>query len=186
MENNTQNSDLPYGLLLEFEGPHELLLAARRVHQAGYRHTDAYTPMPVEGLAKALGMRTTRLPFLVLLGGILGACGGYALQYWVSVIAYPHNVGGRAYNSWPAFMPVTFECTILAASLFGVLGMLALNGLPKPHHPLFSMPDFARASEDSFFLCIEASDPKYSELVSSGLLESLKPVKITEVPRTDL
>src|SRR5205823_14656862 len=127
--------------------------AVRAAHREGYRRMDAYTPFPVEELSHALGFRHTRLPFLILIGGICGCVGGYLLQYWVSAVAYPMNIGGRPLNSWPMFIPVTFEVTILLAALTTVLGMLALNGLPAPYHPLFHVPRFAMASRDRFFLC---------------------------------
>ena len=150
-----------YGLMAEFETSHALVAAARRAHHEGYRRMDAYSPFPIEELHEALRMHDNRLPLIVLIGGILGGLGGYGLQYWVSAIAYPLNVGGKPLHSWPAFIPVTFECTILAAALSAVLGMLALNGLPLPYHPVFNVPRFALASRNRFFLCIEARDPKF-------------------------
>ena len=129
-----------YGLMAEFDSPADLLDAARRAYEEGYRRMDAYTPFPVDGLAEALGFRRTRLPLVVLFGGIAGGLGGYCLQYWISAIDYPLNVGGRPLHSWPAFIPVTFELTILVAALAAVLGMLALNGLPMPYHPVFNVP----------------------------------------------
>jgi len=174
---------LIYGLLAEFGGPTELIAAARQAHAAGYRRMDAYTPYPVEELTHVLGLRKTRLPWVVFAGGLLGCVGGFALQYWSSVIAYPLNIGGRPLNSWPAFLPVTFELTVLLAALFAVLGMLAMNGLPMPYHPLFAVPRFALASRDRFFLCIEARDPKYEGAATRAFLETLHPREITEVPR---
>ena len=162
-----------YGLMAEFEHSHGLVEAARRAHHEGYRRMDAYSPVPIEELHDALHMHDNRLPKLVLMGGILGGLGGYGLQYWVATIAYPLNVGGRPQHSWPAFIPVTFELTILAAALTAVLGMLALNGLPQPFHPVFNVPRFALASRNRFFLCIEAVDPKFNIDKTRTFLESL-------------
>src|SRR3954451_20293465 len=150
-----------YGLLAEFEDPTSLVSAAERTRHAGFRGMDAYSPYPIEELHDALGMHHTRLPLIVLIGGIVGCVGGYGLQYWASGIAYPLNVGGKPLHSWPAFIPVTFECTILAAALSAVLGMLALNGLPMPYHPVFNVPRFALASRNRFFLCIESTDRQF-------------------------
>ena len=150
-----------YGLLAEFDNPSALVAAAREAHAAGYRRMDAYTPFPVEELNEALGLEHTGVAAMVLIGGITGAVLGYLMQYYVAVIDYPLNIGGRPLHSWPAFVPVTFELTILCAGLFAVLGMLALNGLPMPHHPVFNAPRFALASRDRFFLCIEAADPQF-------------------------
>ena len=171
-----------HGLMAEFDSPTELVQAARRAHEEGYRKMDAYTPFPIEELADAIGFRHTRLPMVVLIGGILGCLGGYGLQYWVSAIEYPLNVGGRPYNSWPSFIPVTFETTVLLAALSAVLGMLALNGLPMPYHPVFNVKSFALASKDKFFLCIEAEDPKYDRTATEHFLKTLRPREIAEVP----
>ena len=170
-----------YGLLAEFGDPNELVAAARRAQEAGYQHMDAYTPFPIEELAEALGIHRTRLPFLVLIGGIAGAVGGIALQYWTSVIDYPINVGGRPFFSWPAFIPVTFETTVLLAALTAVLGLLALNGLPMPYHPTFNVPRFALASRDRFFLCIEATDTLFDRDGTRRFLERSVPRSISEV-----
>lgn len=172
-----------YGLLAEFTEPEHLLEAAEKVHAAGYQMVEAYSPYPVEGVAEALGFTHSRMPALVLGGLLLGGFLGYALQYWVSVVEYPLNIGGRPLHSWPAFVPVTFECTILVAALFAVLGMLALNGLPRPHHPLFSVPEFARASSDRFFICIRSDDPHFHEGRIRSLLGELPTVAVIEVPR---
>jgi hypothetical protein len=171
-----------YGLMAEFESPTDLVAACRRAYQEGYRKMDAYTPFPVEELNEALGHRHTRLPLVVLVGGILGGLTGYGLQYWVSAVAYPLNVGGRPLHSWPSFIPVTFELTVLFAAGFAVLGMLALNGLPMPHHPVFNVPRFALASRDRFFLCIEARDAKFDRAATRAFLETLRPRDIAEVP----
>jgi Protein of unknown function (DUF3341) len=170
-----------YGLLAEFEDPTSLVLAAERTHHAGFRCVDAYSPYPIEELHEALGSRHTRLPLIVLIGGLVGCFGGYALQYWASVIAYPLNIGGKPLHSWPAFIPVTFECTILAAALSCVLGMLALNGLPQPYHPVFNVPRFALASRNRFFLCIEAVDPKFDIDATRHFLETLEPREVSTV-----
>ena len=171
-----------HGLMAEFDSPTELVRAARRAHEQGYRQMDAYTPFPIEELSEAIGFRHTRLPLVVLIGGILGCLGGYGLQYWVAAIEYPLNVGGRPYNSWPSFIPITFETTVLVAALSAVLGMLALNGLPMPYHPVFNVKSFALASKDKFFLCIEAADPQYDRAATQKFLESLGPREIAEVP----
>jgi len=170
-----------YGLLAEFEKPEQLMAAAHRAREAGYRRMDAYTPFPVEGLAEALGRHYSLVPLITLIGGLSGCAGGFALQYWVSKVAYPINVGGRPFNSWPSFIPVTFEMTILGAALSAVLGMLALNGLPMPYHPLFNEPRFALASRDRFFLCVEARDRRFDRIETRKLLESLTPRAVMEV-----
>jgi hypothetical protein len=170
-----------YGLMAEFEDPTALVAATRRAHERGYRRMDAYSPFPIEELHEALGSRHTRLPLIVLIGGLVGGIGGYALQYWVSAAAYPINVGGRPFHSWPAFIPVTFECTILVAALSAVLGMLALNGLPMPYHPVFNVPRFALASRNRFFLCIEARDRRFDLEDTRKFLETLGPREVTTV-----
>lgn len=170
-----------YGVMAEFDDPGGLLDAARRAYEAGYRRMDAYSPFPVHGLAEAIGFRRTHLPLLVLVGGIAGGVVGYYLQYWISVSAYPLNIGGRPLHSWPAFIPVTFELIILGAALAAVLGMLALNGLPMPYHPVFNVPAFELATRNRFFLCIEATDPKFDAAETRRFLESLKPHGVFEV-----
>lgn len=170
-----------YGLIAEFDNPTDLVTAAQRVHDQGYRRMDAYSPFPIHELDEAMDIRN-RLPLLVLCGGVVGCLGGYLLQYWVSVIDYPLNIGGRPLHSWPSFIPVTFETTVLVASLAAVFGMLALNGLPMPYHPIFNVPRFALASRDRFFVCIEATDPKFDYGETWRFLETLKPKGISEVP----
>ena len=170
-----------HGLMAEFADPTSLVTATERAHREGYRRMDAYSPYPIEELHEALGSRHTRLPLIVLIGGLVGCIGGYMLQYWSSVIAYPLNIGGKPLHSWPAFIPVTFECTILAAALSCVLGMLALNGLPMPYHPVFNLPRFALASRNRFFLCIESRDPKFDLNGTRAFLETLSPREVTTV-----
>lgn len=176
-------ADVPtlYGVLGEFSDADHLLDAAHKVREAGYVRTDAYAPMPVHGLAEALGAKQTKLPYLVLLGGILGGLAGYGLCYYCSVIAYPMNIGGRPVHTWPAFIPVTFETTILGAAIAAVLGMLALNGLPTPYHPLFNVPEFSLASQNRFFICIEAKDKKFDEVTASEFLRSIGATNVTPV-----
>jgi hypothetical protein len=170
-----------YGLMAEFDQAPKLLEAARRAREAGYRKMDAYTPFPVEGLSESLGAPKTTLPTLVLLGGLAGCLGGFYLQYWISKISYPLNIGGRPLNSWPAFIPVTFELTILCAAFTTVIGMIVLNGLPMPYHPVFNEPRFAHATQDAFFLAIEATDPIFDRAGTKAFLEGLAPSHVTEV-----
>jgi hypothetical protein len=170
-----------YGLMAEFEDPNSLVIAARRAHEEGYRCLDAYSPFPIEELHEALGAHHTRLPLIVLIGGLTGGIAGYALQYWASVIAYPLNVGGKPLHSWPAFIPVTFETTILGAALAAVLGMLALNGLPMPYHPVFNVPRFALASRNRFFLVVQSEDARFDPEATRQFLESLGPREVMTV-----
>jgi hypothetical protein len=173
----------PYGLLAEFESAQALLDAAEKARDAGFRRMDAYSPFPVEGLTDALGQRPTKLPVVVLLGGLLGGLGGYFLQWYTSTTSYPLNIAGRPMNSWPMFIPVTFECTVLGASLAAVFGMLGLNGLPMPYHPLFHIERFALASRDRFFLAIRAIDPKFDLVETRRFLEGVGAREVTEVPQ---
>ncbi|MGE5199187.1 MAG: DUF3341 domain-containing protein [Rhodospirillaceae bacterium] len=177
-----ERTDL-YGLVAEFESPTALVAAANRARQAGYRKMDAYSPFPIEELHHALGLPETKLPWIVLGGGLAGAIAGYGLQYWVSVIGYPINVGGRPFHSWPAFIVPTFETTILFAAGAAVLGMILLNGLPMPYHPVFNAARFAMASRDRFFLCIESKDPKFDQATTRRFLESLGPREVSDVER---
>ena len=170
-----------HGLMAEFEDPTALVDAAAKARAAGYRRVDAYSPFPIEELHEAMGAHQSRLPLIVLIGGLVGCISGFFLQYWASVIAYPLNVGGRPFNSWPAFIPVTFECTILGASLAAVLGMLALNGLPMPYHPVFNVSRFALASRNRFFLCIEARDRQFDLDATRRFLETLGPREVSVV-----
>src|SRR5687768_13396066 len=170
-----------YGLMAGFEDPNHLVAAAHRAYQEGYRRMDAYSPLPIEELHVAIGFHHTRLPLIVLIGGMVGCVGGYLLQWWASAVAYPLNVGGRPFHSWPAFIPVTFECTILGAALSAVFGMLALNGLPQPYHPVFNVPRFALASRNRFFLCIEARDAKFDLAHTRAFLETLEPREVSTV-----
>jgi hypothetical protein len=171
-----------YGLMAEFDNPTDLIQAVRAVRDRGYTRMDAYSPYPVEGLSEALGFVKTRVPMVVFFGGLAGAIGGFLMQYYCAVIGYPINIGGRPLNSWPSFIPVTFEVTILCAALTTVIGMLALNGLPQPYHPTFNVPRFAEASRDRFFLCIEASDPVFELEKTRQMLSSLQPREVSEVP----
>jgi hypothetical protein len=171
-----------YGLMAEFETPTDIVNAAKRTHQAGYRKIDAYSPFPIEELAEAIGFHRDGVALITLIGGLLGMFGGYFMQYWIHAINYPTNVGGRPFNSWPAFIVVTFELTILCAGLAAVFGMLALNGLPMPYHPVFNVPRFAFATKDRFFLIIFSSDRKYDPAETRRFLESLGPRTVSEVP----
>jgi hypothetical protein len=172
-----------YGLMAEFEQPEQLLEAARRAHESGYRKMGAYTPIPIEGLSAVMGHGRTRLPVLTLLGGVIGGLTGYGMQYYASVMSYPLNVGGRPLHSWPAFIPITFELTVLGAALFTVLAILGLNGLPMPYHPVFNVPEFKLASRNRFFLCVQTRDPKFQPGETRSFLESLQPLGIYEVPK---
>lgn len=174
-------SERLHGVMAQFTTPGELVEAAKAVHAAGYTHVDAYSPYPIEEVWEALGEHHNVLPAMVLGGGITGGLFGFGLQYWTSVINYPLVLGGKPLNSWPAFIPVTFECIILFAALTAVIGMIALNGLPMPYHPVFNAPNFERASSDGFFLCIEATDPKFDKEQARGLLARLHPTQVSDV-----
>jgi hypothetical protein len=170
-----------YGVMGEFATPEELLHAVEKVREAGYSRLDAYAPFPVEGLSEALGLKRNLVPFITLLGGLTGGLGGFGFQYWVAAISYPMNIGGRPLYSWPAFIPVTFELTVLGAALSAVFGMLALNRLPQPHHPVFNVHRFTHASTDRFFVCIEARDPKFNLADTARFLQSLHAHHVSEV-----
>ena len=167
--------------MAEFETTTALVEATRQAHDEGYTKLDAYSPMPIPELDEALDLGRTKVPLLTLLGGLVGGSVGYGLQWWASTTAYPLNIGGRPFHSWPHFIPVTFEMTVLGASLMAFVGMWALNGLPKPYHPVFNVPAFARASRDRFFLCIEAADPKFDRVATGRFLEGLHPVGVSDV-----
>jgi hypothetical protein len=172
-----------YGLMAEFDDPDVILDAATKARDAGYKKMEAYTPFPVHGLHEAVGFRDNRVPWLIFICGLLGAAAGYGLQWWTSTVDYPMNVGGRPYHSWPSFIPITFETTVLFAALGAVIGMLALNGLPLPYHPVFNAPGFDRASQDRFFLCIEAADPKFEAKETERFLTSLNPIRVSAVEK---
>jgi hypothetical protein len=170
-----------YGLIAEFDTPGDHGAAATRAREDGYRRMDAYSPFPIHEMTAALGMRRTKLPVIVLVGGLVGTATALLMQWFASAIHYPINVGGRPLASWPMFIPITFELTILFASFAAVFGMLGMNGLPMPYHPVFNAPRFALASRDRFFLCIEATDPKFEIETTRGFLESLGGHDVTEV-----
>jgi len=170
-----------YGLMAEFTDPQSLLDAAHKTYKEGYRKVDAFSPFPIEGLSEAIGFHHTKLPVLVLIGGICGCAGGFGLAYWVSTMANPWLVGGKPLYSWPAWIPVTFETTVLLAALTAVFGMLALNGLPEPYHPVFNVKRFALATKDRFFLMIEARDPKFEYDKTWRFLDTLQPRGVSEI-----
>jgi hypothetical protein len=172
-----------YGFLAEFDDAEKLVEATARTHAAGYHRIDAYAPYPVDGLAEALGFTQTSLTGITLIGGLVGGLAGFGLQYYVAVIATPLNIGGKPLNSWPSFVPVTFEAAILGAALAAVIGFILLNGFPMPYHPVFNVERFARASQDGFFLCIETADPQFDEQATKAFLESLHPREVVNVPR---
>lgn len=162
-----------HGLMAEFHTPDEVVDAAHKVHAAGYTKVDAYSPYPIEELVEALGLHHSPLPKIVLAGGVFGLLAGLGLEYWASVIEYPMNIGGRPLASWVAFIIPAYETTILFAAGAAVLGMLALNGLPEPYHPVFNVPSFALATRDKFFICIEARDPHFDRVKTREFLQAL-------------
>jgi hypothetical protein len=170
-----------FGLIAEFDTPEAVLAAAERAYSEGYRHMEAYSPMPVDGLSEAIGFRRNGVSRLVFIGGVSGAIGGFLMQTFSAVIHYPINIGGRPYFSWPAFIPVTFESGILLAAFSAVFGMLILNGLPRLHHPIFNAPGFERASIDRFFLLVMTRDPKFTPAGTRHFLETLNPLSVSEV-----
>jgi hypothetical protein len=170
-----------YGIMAEFDTPTELVDAARQVRDAGYRKTDAFSPFPLHEIDEALGIKRSILPFLVLGGGVAGLLAGLGLQYFVHVIDYPTNVGGRPYFSLPSFIPPAYELTILFAAATAVFGMLLLNGLPQPYHPVFNVPRFALATREKFFLIIETKDPEFDYEKTRSFMESLNPQEVFDV-----
>jgi hypothetical protein len=170
-----------YGVIAEFESPNDLVHAARKTYDAGYRRINGYSPYPIEELSEAIGFTHTSLPLIVFIGGVIGGLSGFFMQYWIEVIDYPLNVGGKPYNSWPAFIPITFEMTVLFAAFAAVLGMLVLNKLPQPYHPVFNAPNFALATRDRFFLAVEANDPKFEHGAVVDLLKSLNAIEVNDV-----
>jgi len=172
-----------YGVVAEFADGEALLKAANKVREAGYTATDAFSPIPVHGLVEALGVRRSRLASLILCGGLTGAATGFALQSYLSVFQYPHIASGRPLFSWPSFIPIIFELTVLFSALFAVFGMFGLNGLPRPHHPVFNTPGFNRASTDGFFLVIQSNDPKYNAAAARSVMEKAGAVAVSEVSK---
>ena len=171
-----------YGLLAEFNTPSELVHATEMAHRAGYRRMECYTPYPVEEAAEAIGFHRNEVPLLTLVGGLMGLSAMFVLEVWVSVLAYPLNIGGRPLYSWPAFIVPAYEWTILGAGLSAAFGMLALNGLPALYHPLFNAPNFRDgATTDKFFLCLEALDPKFDLIEAKAYLQSFQPASVVEV-----
>ncbi len=164
-----------YGVVAEFRQGEKLVEVATHAREKGYSRIDGLSPFPVEGLAEALGSHRTKVPAIALAGGLIGGLGGYFMLYISSVVFYPINVAGRPFHSWPMFIPITFELTILFSGLFTAIGMLALNGLPRPHHPLFGLPQFALATDDRFFFCIEAADPLFDPDNAKEFLQSFNP-----------
>lgn len=177
----TKEDNQIYGLLAEFEYANQLVEATARVKKDGYNDIECYSPFPVEELHEPLGFHVSRLPKLVFIGGLLGGLAGFFMQYFASVIDYPYNVGGRPFNSWPSFIPITFELTILGAAFSAVFGMLALNGLPLPYHPVFNVEKFKRASKDRFFLCVKATDKKFNLEETKAYLATLDAEDVHEV-----
>ncbi|HEX8096547.1 MAG TPA: DUF3341 domain-containing protein [Pyrinomonadaceae bacterium] len=170
-----------YGLMAEFDNPTDVVAAARRTYEQGYRLINAYSPYPIEELSEAVGFHHTRLPIIVFAGGLIGGLTGYLMQYYTEVIDYPINVGGRPFHSWPSFVPITFEMTVLFAALAAVFGMLALNKLPQPYHPVFNVESFALATRDRFFLAIEAKDPRFDYDETRKFMEGLGAREVSDV-----
>lgn len=174
-----------HGVIAEFDDQDDVLAAAEAAYAKGYRVMEAYTPHPIDGLSEAMGFTKNRVPLIVLLGGLAGGATGFGMQYFSCVIHYPLDIAGRPLNSWPAFIPITFELTILFASFASILGMLILNGLPRHHHPIFNAPHFEGASGDRFFLCVEAADPMFEAEGVKEFFEGFKPRSLSIVPAGD-
>lgn len=170
-----------HGIMAQFKDPTELVVATEAARKAGFTMMDGYSPFPIEEMDHALNIKTTKLPWMILVGGLIGCFGGFGMQWFANVVHYPINIGGRPLNSWPMFIPVTFELTILLSALTAVFGMLIMNGFPHPYHPVFNVPAFAHATQDGFFLCIEATDPKFDRHATAEFLKSLHPVEVSEV-----
>ncbi len=171
-----------YGVLAEFDKPDKLVDAATKAREAGYTRMDAFSPYPIGEVADAMGYKKSEMGPVMFIGGLLGATGGFLMQYWAGGIGYPLNIGGKPFMSWPMFIPITFELMVLTAALSGLFGLIASCGLPQLYHPLFNVPAFSRASADRFFLCIEAVDPKFELPATRDFLASLQPLSVAEVP----
>ena len=172
-----------YGLMAEFDSPSAIVAAARRTYEAGYRRINAYSPFPIEELSEAIGFHRDYVALCTLICGILGALGGFMLQYWTAAIDYPLNVGGRPLLSLPAFIPITFESTVLLAAFGAFIGNLLMNRLPQPYHPTFNVPAFTRASQDRFFLCVKSDDPMYNEARTRAFFEGLGAIEVSNVEK---
>jgi hypothetical protein len=178
-----ENVDPLYGLMAEFETAGDLVAAARRTKEAGFKKFDAYTPFPIHELDEAMDLHDNRVALFTLIGGIIGCIGGFSLASWVEAVALPLNIGGRPLISAPMYIPITFECTVLIGGLTAAISMIMMNGLPSPYHPVFNVERFADASRSKFFLCIESDDPQFDRRATAGFLESLGPEEIAEVAR---
>ncbi|MDP9055179.1 MAG: DUF3341 domain-containing protein [Acidobacteriota bacterium] len=178
-----EHVDTLYGLMAEFETAGELVAAARRTREAGFKKFDAYTPFPIHELDDAMDLHDNRVSLFTLIGGLIGCAGGFSLASWVQAVALPLNIGGRPLISAPMYIPITFECTILVGGLTAAISMIVMNGLPSPYHPVFNVERFTDASRSKFFLCIESDDPKFDRHATAGFLESLGPEEIAEVAR---
>ena len=172
-----------YGLLAEFATADELIAAARRVHDAGYLRAEAYTPFDVEGLAEALGFRRNHVPSFTFCGALFGGAAGYFMQWYAAAIDYPVDIAGRPFNSWPMFMPVTFELAVLGGAIAAVLAMLLASGLPRLRHPIADAPDFELATRNRFFLCLRGDEPGFDRAAAERLLDELRPLRRSEVLR---
>lgn len=172
-----------YGVMAEFETPGQLVAAARKVREAGFRRFDAFSPLPLHELDDAMDLHDNRVSLFTLIGGIVGACTGFGLASWVEAVALPLNIGGRPLISVPMYIPVTFELTILFGGLTAAISMIMMNGLPRPYHPVFNVDRFSNASRNKFFLCIETADPRFDYGEALKLLQSLNPEEIADVPR---
>lgn len=171
-----------FGLAAEFDSPETIVAAARTVMNLSYTRVEAYVPQPIDGLPETLGMKKSGIAPIVGVAALCGALAGYAMQWFANVVHYPQNVGGRPLNSWPMFVPITFELAILCAAVSGVVAMLRMNGLPRPYHPMFRLEAFRRASRDRYFLCIESIDPRFDPTRTRKMLEALEPLAVLEVP----
>ncbi len=182
MTHHETEAETVYGIMAEFEHEEDVLEAAEAAYARGYRAMDAFSPHPVEGLAEAIGFHKNRVALVVLLGGLTGGLSGFFMQWYTAAVEYPFDVGGRPYFSWPAFIPITFEMTVLFAAISGVVGLILLNGLPRPYHPAFNAANFATASTDGFFLCIQSDDPMFEAEAVQAFLTEFEPKSLSVVP----